>query len=112
MKSMLTNLWAVEKQMSAIPIIRCAIEKLQEKPYQLTQLHCLFCYACLISNNLKPAINLLDKDIYVLGTNEVSSATIIIIIFYTVLHAFKILIYLYLFRRFILIFILSCLNII
>lgn len=76
MKSMLTNLGDVEKSMSAIPIIRRAICKLQEKPYQLTQLHCLLCQACLMSNNLKPALSLLDQDIYVLGTDEVSSIII------------------------------------
>ncbi|XP_026823448.1 COP9 signalosome complex subunit 3 [Rhopalosiphum maidis] len=70
MKSMLTNLGDMEKPMSAIPIIRRAICKLQEKPYQLTQLHCLLCQACLMSNNLKPALSLLDQDIYVLGTDE------------------------------------------
>lgn len=73
MKSMVTNLNDVEKPMSAIPILKRAICKLQEKPYQLTQLHCLLCQACLLSNNLKPALNLLDQDIYILGTEEVSS---------------------------------------
>jgi hypothetical protein len=72
MKSMLTNLGEVEKPMSAIPIIRRAICKLQEKPYQLTQLHCLLCQACLMSNNLKPALSILDQEIYVLGTESVS----------------------------------------
>lgn len=76
MKSMLTNLGDMEKPMSAIPIIRRAICKLQEKPYQLTQLHCLLCQACLMSNNLKPALSLLDQDIYVLGTDEVSNIII------------------------------------
>uniref|UniRef100_A0A2S2QND7 COP9 signalosome complex subunit 3 n=1 Tax=Sipha flava TaxID=143950 RepID=A0A2S2QND7_9HEMI len=70
MKSMLTNLGEVEKPMSAIPIIRRAICKLQEKPYQLTQLHCLLCQACLMSNNLKPALSILDQEIYVLGTES------------------------------------------
>lgn len=72
MKSMLTNLGDVEKPMSAIPIIKRAICKLQEKPYQLTQLHCLLCQACLMSNNLKPALSVLDQDIYVLGIELVS----------------------------------------
>lgn len=75
---MLTNLGEVEKPMSAIPIIRGAISKLQDKPYQLTQLHCLLCQACLMSNNLKPALSLLDQDIYVLGTDEVRSIIVII----------------------------------
>lgn len=73
MKSMLNNLKEVNKTMSAIPIIRHAICKLQEKPYQLTQLHCVLCQACLMSNNLKPALSLLEQDIYVLGTDEVST---------------------------------------
>lgn len=72
MKSMLTNLGEIEKPMSAIPIIRRAICKLQEKPYQLTQIHCLLCQACLMSNNLKPALSLLDQDIYMLGNDEVN----------------------------------------
>lgn len=70
MKSVLNNLMTIGKPMAAIPIIRRAIHKLQEKPYQLTQLHCLLCQAYLLSNNLKPAISLLDQDIYVLGTDE------------------------------------------
>lgn len=74
MKSMLTSLKDVGKIMSAIPIIRSAICKLQEKPYQLTQLHCILCQACLMSNNLKPAMVLLDQDIYVLGSDEVSTS--------------------------------------
>jgi len=73
MKSMLNNLKEVNKTMSAIPIIRHAIGKLQEKPYQLTQLHSVLCQACLMSNNLKPALSLLEQDIYVLGTDEVST---------------------------------------
>lgn len=86
MKSMLTNLGAIEKPMSAIPIIRRAICKLQEKPYQLTQLHCLLCQACIMSNNLKPALSLLDQDIYVLGTDEVSIILILHIILYVSKH--------------------------
>lgn len=73
MKSMLKNLGEIEKPMFAIPIIKRAIFKLQDKPYQLTQLHGLLCQACLMSNNLKPALTLLDQDIYVLGTDEVIS---------------------------------------
>lgn len=73
MKSMLNSLGGVGKPMFAIPILKQAICKLQEKPYQLTQLHCLLCQACIMSNNLKPAISLLDQDIYVLGTDEVSN---------------------------------------
>lgn len=73
MKSMLTNLGEIKKPMFAIPIIRRAICKLQDKPYQLTQFHCLLCQVCLMANNLKPALSLLDQDIYVLGTDEVNS---------------------------------------
>lgn len=68
---MLKNLGEVGMPMSAIPILKHALCKLQEKPYQLTQLHGLLCQACLMSNNLKPAISLLDQDIYLLGTDEV-----------------------------------------
>lgn len=70
---MMTNLKDVDKPMYSIPIIRRAIDKLQEAPYQLTQLHCLLCQACLISNNLLPAVRLLNQDIYILGTDVVSS---------------------------------------
>lgn len=76
MKHMLNGLDSVGKPMFAIPIIKHAIYKMQEKPYQLTQLHCLLCQACLMSNNLKPAISLLDQDIYVLGTDEVSNVIV------------------------------------
>lgn len=82
---MLDNLNLVKKPMCAIPIIQRAIYKLQEKPFQLTQLHCLLCEACLMSNNLKPAICLLDQDIYLLGMNEVSRINIT---FFTILNAF------------------------
>lgn len=70
---MMTNLKDVEKPMYSIPIIRRAIDKLQEVPYQLTQLHCLLCQACLFSNNFLPAVRLLNQDIYILGTDFVSS---------------------------------------
>lgn len=73
MKSMLTNLGAVGKPMFAIPIIKRAIFKLQDKPFELTQLHCLLCQACLMSNNLKPALSILEQDIYTFGAEEVSS---------------------------------------
>lgn len=73
MKAMMTNLKDVEKPMYSIPIIRRAIDKMQEEPYQLTQLHCLLCQICLISNNLMPAVRLLDQDIYLLGTDDVSN---------------------------------------
>ncbi|XP_050539567.1 COP9 signalosome complex subunit 3 [Daktulosphaira vitifoliae] len=70
MKPMLTNLGDVKKPMSAIPIIKNAISKLQVQPYQLTEVHSLLCQACLMSNNLKPALSILDQDIYILGTEE------------------------------------------
>lgn len=87
MKSMLKSLGSVGKPMFAIPILKNAIFKLQDKPHQLTQLHCLFCQACLMSNNLKPAINLLDQNIYVLGSDDDVSIIILCIVFtYNIIH--------------------------
>lgn len=96
MKSMLTNLGEIEKPMSAIPIIRRAICKLQEKPYQLTQIHCLLCQACLMSNNLKPALSLLDQDIYVLGNDEVSININAKVKHYSSFSCYKIIVFKYL----------------
>ncbi|XP_050432258.1 COP9 signalosome complex subunit 3-like [Adelges cooleyi] len=70
MKTMLKNLGEINKPMSAIPIVKNAISKLQVHSYQLTEVHNLLCQACLMSNNLKPALSVLDQDIYVLGTEE------------------------------------------
>lgn len=85
MKSMLKSLGSVGKPMFAIPILKRAIFKLQEKPYQLTILHYLLCQACLMSNNLKPAISLLEQDIYVMGTDDVSIVCIILYVYFPIL---------------------------
>lgn len=73
MKSILNNLKKINKTMSAIPILKYAISKLQETPDQITQLHYVLCQACLMSNNLKPALSLLEQDVYVLDNSKVST---------------------------------------